>query len=140
MSYRMLLVDLDGTVLTSRGEVAPATVEALRRARATGWRVILATGRIWRSTQPVARKIGLDGPVICAGGTLVKDAVTGDTRSVWTMAPELVRRVAEVVHEAGESVFLHTDAPPGDTDAVMIPGPQISAETRRFLGAMPLPI
>lgn len=137
MSYRMLLADLDGTVLTSRGEVTPGTIEAFRRARAAGWRVILATGRIWRSTQPVVRKIGLAGPVICAGGTLVKDAVTGDTRSAWTMAPEVVRRVAEVVRDAGESVFLHIDAPPGETDAIMIPGPRISAETQRFLGAVP---
>ena len=43
--YDMLAVDLDGTLVNSRGEVSPANAAALRAAREAGMRIAVCTGR-----------------------------------------------------------------------------------------------
>ena len=69
---RLLVLDVDGTVTNSRHEVTTATCEAVERIRAAGIRVVLATGRRYRDTLPVAARLGISGPLITASGALVK--------------------------------------------------------------------
>jgi len=45
LRYKLLALDVDGTLLTSRGTISPATQAALVRARARGLLITLATGR-----------------------------------------------------------------------------------------------
>ena len=44
--YKLIALDLDGTVLNSNVEVLPSTVEAVAFARRQGIKVVIATGRI----------------------------------------------------------------------------------------------
>ena len=55
---RLLVLDVDGTVTNSRHEVSRATCDAVARIRAAGIRVVLATGRRYRDTLPVAALLG----------------------------------------------------------------------------------
>ena len=43
--FRLLAIDIDGTLVNSRDELTPGTREALRRAGEAGIRVVLATDR-----------------------------------------------------------------------------------------------
>ena len=45
MEYRLIAVDMDGTVLNSKKEITPRTVEAIRKALDAGYEVVLSTGR-----------------------------------------------------------------------------------------------
>ena len=45
MDYRLLALDMDGTVLTSEKVISPRTDAAIRRAMAAGKEVLFATGR-----------------------------------------------------------------------------------------------
>ena len=72
-SYRLLVADIDGTIVTSRREITPGVLDAVRAARARGVRVLLATGRIWMSAEPYIRRIGADAPAILYNGGLVYD-------------------------------------------------------------------
>jgi Cof subfamily protein (haloacid dehalogenase superfamily) len=71
---RLLVSDLDGTLLGPTGTVSERTRQALQRARAGGLPVVLATGRPPRTARVMARALGVDGPVICCNGALVYDA------------------------------------------------------------------
>ena len=48
MNYRLLAIDIDGTLVNSRDELTPATRAAIARATAAGIHVVLATGRRYR--------------------------------------------------------------------------------------------
>lgn len=76
---RMLVaLDIDGTILGIDGTIPDATVEQVRRLRAAGHEVMLATGRSWADTQPIAERLGLDSQFhVSANGamTLERDAV-----------------------------------------------------------------
>ena len=56
MKYRLLALDLDGTLLNSRKEVTPAVKRALEWVRDRGVHVVLSTGRIvGEAAQPSRR-------------------------------------------------------------------------------------
>lgn len=127
-----MLVDLDGTALDSRGQVTPATATAFERLQAAGWLVVVATGRGYRTSLPVAEQLRLRGPLVCMNGALVKHTVTHETLAATPIAPELVRRIVETVTACGQSLCLHYDTGGREDAHVLVQGPQVSPQTHRF--------
>lgn len=76
--YKLIVTDMDGTLLNSDKEVSPDTVEALRTLMKTGARVTLATGRIYRAAKRYADQIGMTTPLICCNGAVIVDPVTDE--------------------------------------------------------------
>ncbi len=69
--YKLLAIDLDGTLLDHAGEASPEDITALKKLKTRGIRVTILTGRLFSGTRPSAKLIGLDGPVGCADGSHV---------------------------------------------------------------------
>ncbi|MBD5098402.1 MAG: HAD family hydrolase [Clostridiales bacterium] len=71
MEHKLIFLDIDGT-LTEPGKNEPpaSAVEAVRRARANGHRVLLASGRSYGMLSPLLR-YGFDGLVGSAGGYIM---------------------------------------------------------------------
>ncbi len=70
--YKMLVTDLDDSLLDDRMAVAPVNRDAISRAVGAGVKVVLATGRMFRSALPYARELGLDTPLITYQGAYVR--------------------------------------------------------------------
>ena len=64
MAIRLIALDLDGTLLNSRGELSAGNRATINEARARGVAVALVTGRRFRDARPLALELGLDVPVI----------------------------------------------------------------------------
>jgi hydroxymethylpyrimidine pyrophosphatase-like HAD family hydrolase len=96
MSIQLLALDLDGTLLNSRGEISASNRRAIAMARARGVRVALVTGRRFRDARPVALELGLDVPVIAHNGALTKHARTLETVAAWLLPLEAAREVLSV--------------------------------------------
>jgi Cof subfamily protein (haloacid dehalogenase superfamily) len=77
--YRLIAIDIDGTLLDSRSELRPAARDAVRRAVEAGLLVLLSTGRRYRTALEIAHEIGLPLPLVCHSGALVKDTGTHAT-------------------------------------------------------------
>jgi Cof subfamily protein (haloacid dehalogenase superfamily) len=71
--YRLLAIDIDGTLVNSRNELTPDTQAALADAGKAGIRVVLATGRRYSHTLPLVEPLGIDVPLVTASGALIKD-------------------------------------------------------------------
>jgi len=67
-AYRLLALDMDGTLLDGRERISPANAEWVRRAAEAGVIVCLSTGRSIFRTLPYAEELGLDAPIITANG------------------------------------------------------------------------
>jgi Cof subfamily protein (haloacid dehalogenase superfamily) len=90
---RLILSDLDGTLLDERLVLDPRDVAAAGRARAAGVRVGVATGRMYRSGLPHALGLGADVPLICYQGALIKELPPdGDPRADPDQAAVLYQR------------------------------------------------
>jgi len=107
--YRLLAVDIDGTLLDSAARLRPAVRDALRRAVAAGLRVVLCTGRRYRTAIPVADELGLSLPIVCHSGALVKDTATHGTLLVRHLADDTLRQLLDALDEFGLVPMVYTD-------------------------------
>jgi Cof subfamily protein (haloacid dehalogenase superfamily) len=74
---RALVIDLDGTTIDYRQELLPRVRDAVRAA-ARRIPVIVATGRMYRSALPWADELGVDQPLVCYQGAMVRGMRGGD--------------------------------------------------------------
>src|ERR687893_175466 len=96
MGIRLIALDLDGTLLNSRGEVSERNSLAIAAAREQGVRVALVTGRRFRDARPLALQLGLDVPVISHNGALTKHARTLETVAVALLQIEAAQQALQV--------------------------------------------
>jgi Cof subfamily protein (haloacid dehalogenase superfamily) len=73
MSYHLIALDLDDTLLRDDLTVSEPTLQALKDAVAHGTHVTIATGRMFDSAQKIARQVGLNVPIITYQGSLIKN-------------------------------------------------------------------
>ena len=76
MRYRLLALDVDGTLLDSQHQLRPRVARAVLDARAAGLIVTLATGKLLRSIDPLRTTLGLTGPQICLNGAAIMESVS----------------------------------------------------------------
>jgi Cof subfamily protein (haloacid dehalogenase superfamily) len=72
VTVRLLVLDLDGTLVTPEFEVRPRVRLAVAEALARGVRVVVATGRMYRSAVRYARLLRIHEPIICLQGAYVR--------------------------------------------------------------------
>lgn len=77
MTYRLIALDLDGTLLDSQLQIRPRTIEALKRAREQGVQAMIVTGRHHSAAYAYWHQLGLDLPTICCNGAYIYDFKTG---------------------------------------------------------------
>lgn len=73
MSYRVIALDLDGTLLTPNKTILAESLEALAKAREAGVKVLIVTGRHHVAIHPFYQALALDTPAICCNGTYLYD-------------------------------------------------------------------
>ncbi len=99
--YRLLAIDIDGTLMNSRNELTPATRAALARASEAGIHVVLATGRRYSHALPLVEPLGIDVPLVTASGELVKDPIDHRTLYQAVFEPQLLRDALAIVDRCG---------------------------------------
>ena len=107
--YRLLAIDIDGTLVNSRDELTPDTQEALIRAGRAGIQVVLATGRRYSRTLHLVEPLGIDVPLITASGALVKDPKDHRTLHKTTFDPQLLRQILKLIDQGGYDPLLCAD-------------------------------
>jgi Cof subfamily protein (haloacid dehalogenase superfamily) len=70
--YRLLALDLDGTLLNSALRLSDTNAEAVHAAIEGGVQVVLATARFYGIALRTASRIDVQTPLICSNGALVK--------------------------------------------------------------------
>jgi hydroxymethylpyrimidine pyrophosphatase-like HAD family hydrolase len=72
-SYKLLAIDLDGTLLSREGVPHAIDRAAVERLRAAGIPTTICTGRLYSGTRDIARVMGIDGPIACVDGSQIVD-------------------------------------------------------------------
>lgn len=71
--YKLVAIDLDGTLLNSYGEVSEENRMAIKKASEQGIYIVLASGRTISSVQNLAIELGADKYMISGNGAVVFD-------------------------------------------------------------------
>jgi Cof subfamily protein (haloacid dehalogenase superfamily) len=70
--YRLLALDLDGTLLNGALRLSDTNADAVRAAMERGVQVVLATARFYGIALRTASRLDVQTPLICSNGALVK--------------------------------------------------------------------
>ena len=93
MKYKLLVLDVDGTILNSERKITHRTVITLRKAQSIGIKVALASGRPTYGLLPLAKAIDLGtygGYIISYNGAQVISAQDGEILFARSIDPQMV--------------------------------------------------
>lgn len=77
MKYELIVSDFDGTLRREDGTIGEYTLNAIRDFTQKGGIFTICTGRMTASVLPIAKKLGLKGPVVSFQGSTIIDSETG---------------------------------------------------------------
>lgn len=74
MTIKLIALDLDGTLVNEALEISPRTLKVLSYIlEQTDTRVVIATGRMYPSSIPFAKRIGVVDPIIAYQGAMIRE-------------------------------------------------------------------
>ena len=138
MRIRLLVTDLDGTLLDRKGQVSPRNLEAIRRLQDSGVEVVPATGRSLPECDHVLDHINHAGHAITAGGALVHDARDGSVVIRRTLDPQVVRGIARIIGSHGHLAHLLQDHTQAGIDYVMVGDQPFDPATEWWFNHLPV--
>lgn len=97
--YKLLAIDLDGTLLNSYGEVTEKTKNALKEARKQGIEIVLSSGRTIDSVENLAIELGVDNYLISGNGAVVYDIKERQIIYNQFLSKEKVLQIAKICEE-----------------------------------------
>lgn len=110
--YKLVALDLDGTVLDNSGRVSARFKALTARLARANVRMVICTGRRWRTALPVVEEIAHASPItVCCGGALIKEAAGHRTLHSNPISSDTARRAVELFRSASLVPFLLLDRP-----------------------------
>lgn len=76
--YKLIAIDIDGTLLDSNGKLSEYTANIIRMATHEGAKVVLTSGRVTDSVRGIAELIDADKYVICDNGATIVNLENND--------------------------------------------------------------
>jgi 5-amino-6-(5-phospho-D-ribitylamino)uracil phosphatase len=107
--YRLIVLDLDGTLLSPTGEVTPRTKAAIRRALDAGLLVCFATGRNWTESRDVLDALEHYPTAVFVGGAVVMDTHQRSTLHRTLVDPALAGQICEYLEREGQTALALQD-------------------------------
>ena len=90
---RMIVTDIDGTLLRSDKTISERTRAAIAAAQAAGIVFVVATGRMPRTMASIARAVGVQRWALGSNGAVIYDLVTDEIVAQFSIPPAVAREV-----------------------------------------------
>ncbi len=109
MPYKLIALDIDGTLLTTRGEITARTSKALNQAKQLGVQIVLVTGRRFNSARELVLRLELDIPLVSHNGALTKNIETLEVVDFHPLDTETAREVIHFGRQHGVDMICNDD-------------------------------
>ncbi len=109
MTYRIIALDLDGTLLDSKKRILPESLSALAQARAEGVKVVVVTGRHHVAIHPFYQALELDTPAICCNGTYLYDYQAKKVLDSNPLEPQQAVQVLQLLEQSDIHGLMYVD-------------------------------
>ena len=107
--YKLLAIDLDGTLLNSLGEVSLNTRKALLKAKEKGIEIVLSSGRTIDSVKNLAIELGVDNYLISGNGAVVYDIQNEEIIYDQFLSKEKVLEIVKICEENSFYYNIYTE-------------------------------
>lgn len=109
-------IDLDGTLLTPRGDVSDRTRAAVHALLDAGHRVCFSTGRNGIEASTVFSAVGHQGVAVLVSGAMVVDTRDGRVIHRGHMHADLAADLCRAIEDVGEQAIAYQDRAETDID------------------------
>lgn len=96
---KLIITDLDGTLLNKKGKVTDNIKEALKILSKKGVKTTLASGRLYNSMLTIAESLNIDLPLISLDGALIKNRNGSFTLYMASLRPNFVRKAVNLAEQ-----------------------------------------
>lgn len=112
MKYKLLVLDVDGTLLNDEREISKRTLAALLKIQQMGVRIVLASGRPTYGLMPLAKTLELGnygGFVLSYNGCQIIKAQNGEILFERRINPEMLPYLEKKARKNGFAIFTYHD-------------------------------
>ena len=117
--YRMIAIDLDGTLLSPSGRVTVRAKDAVQKCLSAGLLVCFATGRNWTESREILDAVEHWPTAVFVGGAMVIDTDHEVTLHRTMIDPTLAREVCHCLESGGHCVLALQDTGTAGVDYLM---------------------
>lgn len=107
--YKLVAIDLDGTMLNSYGVVTENTQNTIKKIISEGTEVIIASGRPIDSIKTIAKEIGSEKYFIAGNGAIIYDIEKDEIIYKKNLSKQKVLEVIKICEENSISYNVYTD-------------------------------
>lgn len=105
--YKLVCIDLDGTLLTDEKTITKENIETIRKASSLGINICIATGRIYKFVDHIKETLGNKIKVIASnGGIILKE---DEALSFKTLSYEEILRLKNLTKDYNVDIYLNTE-------------------------------
>lgn len=136
MKYKLLVLDLDGTLTNAEKEITPVTLTALLKAQQMGLRIVLASGRPTYGIAPLAKMLELHhygGYILSYNGGQIINCQTGEVVYQKVLDPKLLPYLYKEAKKNNFAIISY------DNDSIITETPDDTyVQKEAFLNKMPV--
>lgn len=107
--YKLVALDMDGTLLKDDLTIAEGTIDAIQRAAAQGTIITIATGRMFASAKQFAKQLKIDVPLITYQGALIQDLQTEAVLYERSLSEDIGHSLIEIAEERDLHLQVYQD-------------------------------
>ena len=109
MAYKLIAIDMDGTLLNAQRMISPRNISAIRAAIDSGVHVILASGRPAGRMANYYALLGLDFPVISCNGAVIINPSSGEMLYEKKLEHDTAAQILAHGRELNTTMFVFSD-------------------------------
>ncbi len=112
MKYKLLVLDVDGTLLNDAKEISKRTLATLRKVQQMGVRIMLASGRPTYGLLPLAKQLELgtyEGYILSYNGGQIISAKNGEVLFEKRISPEMLPYLEKKARKSGFAILTYDE-------------------------------
>lgn len=108
MAYKLICLDMDGTLLNDRKEVSDRNKEAIKMAHDKGVKIAISTGRVFTSAKYYAHLLGIKAPIIASNGAYIREKDKNEVVYKAVLSEEECTKILRVLEKYEFSLYFNT--------------------------------
>ena len=99
MDYKLICIDMDGTLLNDKKTISERNLRSIRLANEKGVRIAVCTGRIFTSADFFSEFLGVKSPVIASNGAYIREKDRDEVVYKATLGVQKCKKLLSVFRE-----------------------------------------
>lgn len=130
MRYRMIGIDMDGTLLNGGGVISAKNIEAVRKAHDAGVLIVPCTGRGWCEAHQALKPLDFIKLGVFVTGAAICHIDSGESLDLAMLEPHLAYRLVESMRDLPEAVLVFRDRWMTGHDYLVTGNGELTSNTR----------